>query len=215
MTPLLTMETLRWSRADFVLEVDALALYPGRLYVLRGANGAGKSSLLRLLALLQAPERGRLCLAGEAVEQCNRLRLRRQVTLVEQEPLLLRGTVADNLAYGLKLRGVHGAALREQIAVVLAEIDLSGMAARPARELSGGEQRRVALARALIVQPRLLLLDEPTSGLDREERPAFESRLRTLAAAGTTVVVASHEARQAERLGAETIRLARGRILPG
>lgn len=215
MASCLQVEGLRWRRGEFVLQVDRLDLALGRLYPLFGANGAGKSSLLRLLALLEWPEEGMLCLGGEIATNGNRRRLRRAVTLVEQEPWLLRGTVEGNLAYGLVCRGIGGTERRERIDAALVAVGLEGYGARLAQALSVGEGRRVALARALALRPRLLLLDEPAAGLDRASRTLVETLLPTLVAAGTTVVIATHEGRLAERLGAEALRLVRGRLQAG
>lgn len=212
MVPLCSLKDLRWRRGDFTLAIDALELAPARLYALCGANGAGKSSLLRLLALLERAQSGEYRICGELAGRGNWLRLRRHLTLVEQEPWLLRGTVAENLAYGLARRGIGGEERSMRIATALAAVGLEGFAGRPAQSLSVGEGRRVALARGLALKPRLLLFDEPTAGLDRGSRVRIEALLPELVAAGMTVVVATHEGRTLERLGAETIRLARGQI---
>jgi len=214
MEMLLTLENLRFRRDDFTLEVDRLDLQPGQIYLLQGANGAGKSTLLQLMALLLLPERGELRFNGQPVTgAAERQRLRRQITLVEQSPYLFDTTVYQNLAFGLRLRDVRGDLQQRRINQALAAVGLQGYEARHARLLSGGETRRVALARALVLQPRLLLLDEPTAGLDREILPVFERCLAELPGRNTTVVLAGHDGDQPRRLGATPLVLDRGRLL--
>jgi tungstate transport system ATP-binding protein len=142
-----------------------------------------------------------------------RQRLRRQITLVEQSPFLFRASVYQNLAFGLRLRDVRGDLQRRRIAQALQAVGLEGFERRRANALSGGETRRVALARAMVLRPQVLLLDEPTAGLDRESLPVFERCLATLPDQGTTVVIASHDADQQRRLGGMSLYLDRGRLV--
>jgi len=215
MEALLTIEDLHFQRDGFRLEIDSLVLDPGRIYLLQGPNGAGKSTLLQLLALLLPFERGQLSFAGQRVDGgTDRQRLRRQITLVEQNPFLFDTSVYQNLAFGLRLRDVRGDLQRRRIDQALRAVGLEGFETRRARQLSGGETRRVALARALVLQPRLLLLDEPTAGLDREVLPVFERCLANLPGRNTTVVIAGHDCDQPRRLAATTLQLDRGRLLP-
>jgi tungstate transport system ATP-binding protein len=194
--------------------IDSLQLDSGRLYLLQGPNGAGKSTLLQLLALLLFPERGRLQFNGRLVAGAGeRQRLRRQITLVEQSPFLFDTSVYQNLAFGLRLRDVRGDLQRRRITQALLAVDLEGFEPRSARALSGGETRRVALARALVLRPQLLLLDEPTAGLDRETLPIFERCLVELPGQGTTVVIAGHDADQPRRLAGTVLELDRGRLV--
>jgi tungstate transport system ATP-binding protein len=212
--PLLTLDNLVFRRDDFTLEVERLVLYPERVYLLAGPNGAGKSTLLGLLALLLVPQRGELRFAGQPVTgAAERQRLRRRITLVEQNPFLFDTSVYQNLAFGLRLRDIRGDLQRERIARALQAVDLEGFEARRARALSGGESRRVALARALVLRPQLLLLDEPTAGLDRGVLPIFEKCLGELPAQGTTVVIAGHDADQPRRLAGEVLTLSAGRLV--
>lgn len=214
MAPLVELADIEIPRGDFLLRIDALALEAGRIYLLEGANGAGKSTLLHLLALLLPPPAGTLRFAGEVVNaEPQRQRLRRQITLVEQHPYLFDASVQQNLAFGLRLRGVGGELQQRRIRQALESVGLAGFEGRRAQALSGGESRRVALARALVLRPQLLLLDEPTAGLDRESLPVFESCLSALPEQGTTVVIASHDGHQSRRLAGETLALERGRLL--
>lgn len=210
----LEMRDLRLQRGDFHLSVEHLSLSAGRLYALKGANGAGKSTLLNLLALLETPQVGQLLFCGEQVsgKPSNMIKLRQQVTLLEQNPLLFSGTVAQNLAFGLKLRGIRGDEQQRRIDEALEATGLQGFAQRSASELSGGEARRVALARALVLKPKLLLLDEPTANLDVGQVAALERFLIGLPQKGITVVISTHDAQQPERLGGEVITLTEGQV---
>lgn len=196
------------------MQIEQLELQTGRIYLLAGANGSGKSTLLHLLALLLEPAAGTFELQGERVsEEAQRQRLRRQVTLVEQSPYLFDTSVYQNLAFGLRLREVIVELQDRRIRQALQAVGLEGFETRRARALSGGETRRVALARAMVLRPQLLLLDEPTTGLDQETLPVFEECLAALPAQGTTVVIASHDGDQSRRLAGEVLTIERGRLL--
>ena len=211
---LLELNNLRLRQGGFDLQVPQLELRAGQLYALKGENGSGKSTLLRLLALLQQPQSGKVQFAGQSVVWRGPLlqHLRQQVTLLEQTPFLFSGSVEKNLAFGLKLRGLSGRELRQRIDQTLEIVGLNGFAQRKAQALSGGETRRVALARALCLQPQLLLLDEPTANLDVGQVAALEKFLLGLPGRGMTVVIATHDAAQPERLGGEIISLHNGQV---
>lgn len=214
---LLSLSNIELGYPDgFNLRVDHLALEPGRIYILTGPNGAGKSTLLHTLALLNRPRRGTISFGNEELtwKGPQLRRLRRRVTLVHQTPYLFSGSVQHNMAMGLALRGIRGYEQRRRIEQSLAAVGLSDFARRPARELSGGETRRVALARALALHPDMLLLDEPTANLDSATIATFEQVIQTLPAQGITVVMASHDPGQPRRLGGELLRLGGGRLLP-
>jgi tungstate transport system ATP-binding protein len=194
------------------LRLDYLAIESARLHLLTGPNGSGKSTLLQVMGFLDAPDQGTVELGGKktgwlASWACE---ARQQVTLVHQNPYMIKGSVADNVAYGLKLRGLRGNALDEQVAAALEQVQLEGFARRDARGLSGGETRRVAIARALACSPRLLLLDEPLANLDQQSSILIEGLIAGLPAKGTAVVMSSHDAGHLERLDAVNIRLEAG-----
>ncbi len=215
MTPLFALQNIEQRRgAKAVLNIERLELMPGRLYALTGPNGAGKSTLLQLLALLERPSGGELLVDGAPLpgRRGHFNRLRRQLTLVHQAPYLLSGTVAGNLAFGLKLRGVAAGERRRRIFRALQAVGLVGYEERRASQLSGGEIQRVALARALVLEPRVLLLDEPTAALDAASAAIFEKVIVSLCAQGRSIILSTHDPELIVRLGAEEIRLARGRI---
>jgi tungstate transport system ATP-binding protein len=212
---LLELNDISLQQGGFSLQVPQLELRSGQLYVLKGENGSGKSTLLRLLALLQPPTSGRVSFAGLSVAWRGQSlkQLRQRITLLEQNPLLFSGSVEKNLAFGLKLRGSSGRELQQRIAQTLDIVGLNGFQKRSAKELSGGETRRVALARALCLQPQLLLLDEPTANLDAGQVAALEKFLVALPQQGMTLVIASHDSGQSKRLGGKIISLANGRLI--
>jgi tungstate transport system ATP-binding protein len=197
-----------------VLDIEGLTIVDGRLYTLIGPNGAGKSTLLSILAFLSPPTAGEIFYAGKRVDW-NRGSVeeqRRKVTLLHQAPYLFGGTVHANVAFGLKARGVRGEEQRRIVEDSLAIVGLQGFRERKARELSGGEAQRVAMARALAVNPEVLLLDEPLANIDRETAGFLEIVIASLPARGTTVVMTTHDPDRPERLNGESIFLEGGRI---
>lgn len=185
-----------------------LTLHPGSLTVVMGPNGAGKSLLLRLLHGLLRPTRGEIRWAGRAADSDVAARQ----AMVFQRPILLRRSVAANVSYALEVRGVPASERRVRLALVLRAARLEHLAERPARVLSGGEQQRLAVARALSVSPEILFLDEPTASLDPASTLAIEDLLRQAHDQGTTLVLVTHDIGQAKRLAQDVVFLHRGRI---
>ena len=217
MNPLLRLSGIEKRYGERVaLYLDELEIFPGRLYTLTGPNGSGKSTLLNLLALLVRPERGQAWFQAEEVGwRSGQLQaLRRRVTLMHQAPYLFSGTVAGNVGFGLKARGATAAEMQAAIERALGRVGMTGLAGRNVRQLSGGEARRVALARALALEPLLLLLDEPLANLDEESTSIIEHLITGLPALGTTVVMSTHDLEQAERMATDVIRLNDGRVQP-
>lgn len=194
-----------------VVSIDSLDLHAGELLALVGPNGAGKSTLLRLLNFLEPPSSGEILWKGTPVGWPPPLELRRKITTVFQDPLLLHTTVRENVGYGLRLRGVIDP---HRIDEALARFELTELARAPARGLSGGEAQRVALARALILGPELLLLDEPTANLDPYAAGRLEAIIRTVRAErSTTLVLVSQDLFQARRLADRVGLLLAGRVV--
>lgn len=196
-----------------VLQIDRLEVAAGELLCLLGPTGAGKSTLLRLLAALERPVSGKIrfgeyLLNGAVLPED----IQRRITLVFQRPLLLSGTVQTNVEFGLRLRG--SGRRPAQVQEILRQLKLDGLATRSAKTLSGGETQLVALARALVLQPDVLLLDEPTSNLD----PARVALVEEVVAAvhrhrATTVVWATHNLFQARRVAQRVALLLDGRLV--
>ncbi|NLV25135.1 MAG: ABC transporter ATP-binding protein [Deltaproteobacteria bacterium] len=215
MAPILSLRNVELRRGtDFILNIERLDFRVGGFYLLVGPNGAGKSTLLQFLGMLLPPERGRLFFDGTEVRGAvMRQRLRRQITLVEQAPFLFDASVYDNIAFGLRLRGVRGDLQRRRVKTAMDMLGLQGFEKRPAKALSGGEIRRVALARAMVLRPRALLLDEPTAGLDQSILPVFEGCLKSLRDDGVTILISTHDAAQVRRLSGELLGLEGGRLV--
>ena len=181
-----------------IIKPLSLEIEVGASTVILGANGAGKSVLMRLMHGLLAPSSGRIewsCAGRQA--------------MVFQRPVMLRRSALANVAYGLKVAGQDENAAME----ALQEVGLAHLAHRPARVLSGGEQQRLALARAWALHPEVLFLDEPTASLDPSATREIETIIRAFDAAGTKIVMATHNLGQARRLGDEVIYLHQGRVV--
>lgn len=177
---------------------------------LAGPSGSGKSTVLRLLNRLADPVTGTVLYEGRDVRGLDPLALRREVCLVPQLPALIEGTVDDNVAFGPRLAGRSFDSRR---CLELAGLD-AGFRDREAGKLSVGEQQRVMLARALALEPRVLLLDEPTSALDEAARDAVESTLRELRSrTSISIVLVTHDLAQARRLAEWVVRVDRGRVV--
>jgi len=197
-----------------VLDLEQFAVPRGALISVVGHNGAGKSTLLRLLALLEPPTEGQVLLDGKVVPKRPAAALRRRVTLVEQRPILFRGTVYDNLRFGLEARGM-GSAAKGIVADVADQLGLTALLGRRRDELSDGEVQRVAVARALAVRPDVLLLDEPASSADRAAAGAlYRALVRERAERPIAICVASHQLEDAYRWADDIRALAEGRLSP-
>ena len=190
-----------------LLDGITMRIAPGAPTVLIGPNGAGKTTLLRVAMGLIAPSRGRVTFAGREHAPPDRR------AIVFQRPAMLRRSAAGNIRYALAAAGAPRAQRSERIAELLALVGLSGLERRPARRLSGGEQQRLALARALARDPDLLLLDEPTASLDPAATKAIEDIVRAVAARGVKVVMSTHDLGQARRVGGDVALLHRGRLI--
>jgi len=189
-----------------ILDCATLTLAPGAPTALIGPNGSGKTTLLRLAMGLIEPTRGRVSWGG--VEHAPAVRR----ALMFQRPVMLRRSTAGNLRYALAAAGVARSERGKRCDELLALVGLSGLGERPARKLSGGEQQRLALARALAKQPAVLFLDEPTASLDPAATKAVEDVIAEITARGIKVVIATHDLGQARRLAGEVVLLHRGRV---
>jgi tungstate transport system ATP-binding protein len=188
-----------------IIERATLSLEAGPSTIILGANGAGKSVLMRLMHGLLAPTTGRVAWSGEGA--------RRRQAMVFQRPVMLRRSAIANVTYVLEVAGVPAAERERLAADALWEVGLRDLAHRPARVLSGGEQQRLALARAWALHPEVLFLDEPTANLDPSATREIETIIKAFDAAGTKIVMSTHSLGQARRLGDEVIYLHQGRVL--
>jgi tungstate transport system ATP-binding protein len=188
-----------------ILKDLTLALSPGPPTVLMGPNGSGKTTLLKLAMGLLTP------LEGCIVYASSQRGLRRRHAFVFQKPVMLRRTAARNIAFALKAAG--RAANTAAIARLLEAVGLAAVAERPARRLSGGEQQRLALARALASDPEVLFLDEPTASLDPAASKGVEDIILRTAERGVKIVMATHDLGQARRLAGDVVLLAKGSLV--
>jgi tungstate transport system ATP-binding protein len=214
--PLLLVQDLHVETAGHtLLSVPSLEIKQGEILTLIGPNGAGKSTLLQTLACLREPVSGVLRFAGHRVDLRNPpLSFRRRLAVVFQEPLLFDTTVAENVASGLKLRGTEKKAIQRRVAPWLERLEISHLAKRQARTLSGGEAQRTSLARAFVLNPDLLLLDEPFSALDPLTREALTETFHTLQRhTQVTTLFVTHDRLEAVRLGDRVAVMNRGEIL--
>jgi len=194
-----------------VLDIDSLTLSAGEIFAIVGPSGAGKTTLLRLLNLLETPTEGTLTFEGQLISPEPPLALSRRVTTVFQRPILLNRSVRENVAYGLRLRRL---AADGKVTEVLERVGLAELANASARKLSGGEMQRAALARALVLEPDVLLLDEPTANLDPYNAGLIESIVREQNQdRGTTVVLVTHNVFQARRLAQRVGLLLNGKLV--
>jgi tungstate transport system ATP-binding protein len=194
-------------RGVTILDRISLRLEPGAPTVLIGPNGAGKTTLLRIAMGLLPPSSGNVTWGGRGDASPTRR------AIVFQRPVMLRRSAAGNLHYALRVAGVSRRQRAECAADLLNQVGLQELADRPARKLSGGEQQRLALARALAKDPQVLFLDEPTASLDPAATKAVEDVIRTVTARGIKVVMSTHDLGEAKRIAGEIVLMHRGRIV--
>jgi len=212
--PLLRLEGVVVQRGHrTILALDELALDEGETLAVLGETGAGKSTLLQVAAGLVLPQRGRLYFRGEAMRFPLPVAIRRRMAAAFQEPLLFRGTVFDNVAYGVRLRGVRGRPLEERVFEALRAFGIEALAQRAAHTLSGGEAHRTCLARAVVLRPDLLLLDEPLASLDPTTRLKVEKELlAAIRNLGLTCLYVTHDQDEARRVASKVAILDRGQL---
>jgi cell division transport system ATP-binding protein len=213
----LSMVTLRYGDAVPALERVSLQLPPASFHLLTGPSGAGKSSLLRLIYMILKPSAGRVEVFGrdtQSVRPRERQALRRAVGCVFQELRLLDHLSAfENVALPLRLLGRSPRDYRDDVNELLRFAGLEGRAEARPGELSGGERQRLALARAILARPRLMIADEPSAGLDAEQSRRLARLLLEINKRGVTVIAATHDPEFMAASGAPEIRLERGRVV--
>ena len=204
--PLVLEDVSLQAGATMILDRLSLAITPGAPTLIVGPNGAGKTSLLRLCMGLATPSAGRISWGGRTDSKPARR------AILFQRPVMLRRTVAANVGYALAQAGAPRSQRMPRVAALLDRVGLADLAQRPARRLSGGEQQRLALARALARDPEILLLDEPTANLDPAATRSVEEIVLMAAQSGIKIVMASHDLGQVRRLAGDVVFLVRGAL---
>lgn len=205
--PLMFEEVSVLAREVTILDKITLTFSAGAPTILVGPNGSGKTTLIRAAMGLIAPTSGRITWGGRSdVPPARR-------AIVFQRPVMLRRSATGNLRYALAAADVKRHERKARAKELLDLVGLDGRGDRPARKMSGGEQQRLALARALAKNPDILFLDEPTASLDPAAIKALEDLIRDIAARGIKVVMSTHNLGEARRLAGEIVLLHRGRIV--
>ena len=196
---------------DFYAVKDAnLEIKPGSFVTLLGPSGCGKTTTLRMIAGFESPDEGEIYLGGEPINELTPNK--RDTAMVFQSYALLpHYNIFDNVAYGLKLRKLDKAVIKEKVTNILKLVGLEGMEARMTNQLSGGQQQRVALARALVLEPGVLLFDEPLSNLDAKLRVSMRTEIRRIQQeAGITAIYVTHDQSEAMALSDQIIIMEKG-----
>jgi tungstate transport system ATP-binding protein len=205
--PLMLEEVSLLAREVTILDRVSLTFAAGAPTMLVGPNGSGKSSLMRIAMGLSSPSSGRVTYGGRS----NVPPVRRAI--VFQRPVMLRRSAAGNVTYALAAAGVPRAERDAAAQELLDRVGLGALSDRPARRMSGGEQQRLAIARALAKAPEILFLDEPTASLDPAATKATEDIIAGIAARGIKIVMATHDLGEARRLGGEIVLMNKGRVI--
>lgn len=188
-------------------------LEKGEVVGLVGPNGSGKSSLLKILSFLENPTSGELTFQGKSISGSVPLEIRRRIAVVFQEPLLLNTTVSENVASGLKIRGIAKRDIKDKVENWLNCFGILHLINQPARSLSGGEAQRASLARAFVLEPDILFMDEPFSALDTPTKEALIDDMEIIIGTmKTTVVIVSHDFRDIVRLAQRAVVLINGKV---
>lgn len=197
-----------------ILQPINFHLLPRECVGLIGPNGSGKSSLLKILSFLEAPTSGKLYFQGQSVPKNVPLPIRRKIAIVFQEPLLLNLRVFDNVAIGLKIRGLPKGIIQERVDYWLEQFGVSHLSKQMARSLSGGEAQRVSLARAFALEPDVLFLDEPFSALDAPTKEGLRFDLaQVFKSTQTTTVLVSHDFKDIVQLANRALILLNGQVV--
>jgi D-methionine transport system ATP-binding protein len=200
--------------SSYLLDNISFQVHKGDRIAIVGPSGAGKTTLLRLLNRLSSPTSGSIYLENKEYRQIPAIELRRQITLILQESKLLGMSVRETLAYPLKLRGINSSEIVERISKVLEQLRIpEEWLIRTELQLSVGQKQLVAIARGIILQPKILLLDEPTSALDAGKAAHILQVLTALTNSNTTIIMVNHQLELAEQFATRVLYLQQGKLL--
>ncbi len=215
MTPLYQLDHVQFAYSKKpVIDIEQLKIPTNTVIALLGKNGAGKSTFLKLLAFLEKPQQGRIKFHSVDTHSSALFRLRKKVVMVTQKPYLLRGTVLDNVLLGLKFRSLPLGIAKKQAIQTLEQVGICYLQNKQASTLSGGEAQKVALARALVLQPEVLLLDEPFSHLDQDSIQHLCSLIKQyVQPKNRTIIFSTHNLQHTTQIAHETICLDAGKCI--
>ena len=195
--------------AKTIIRIDQLEFNEGAVTGIIGPNGSGKSTLMKIIAGLDSEYSGSLLIEGQEINR----EICKNMTLVFQKPYLINTDVYNNIAYPLKIRGIPKAEMKTRTEKMLELLQLKEIMQQNARTLSGGEMQKVALARAIIFEPKLLLLDEPTSNIDPKTMQLMENAIGYVnQSCNTTVVLVTHNIRQLQRVCSQVVFMQEGKV---
>lgn len=211
---------MKFGEKEVLRNID-LTILRGEIFALIGPSGAGKTTFLRILNLFEKPTGGSLVFEGirektphEETPYLNTgTNVRRRMSLLFQTPAVFNTSVFDNVAYGLKVRGIDRRTIEERVSDALSIVGLEGKERQKARTLSGGEAQRMAFARAVVYEPEILLLDEPTTNLDPANVAKIEEIIKRIHERGTTIVIATHNIPQVRRIAERVGILLNGELI--
>ena len=206
MLPLILTDVSLWRDGNTLIDGVSVTFSQGTKSIVLGHNGAGKSLLLRICHGLMGPDSGSVAWAQKSPEG------QRRQAMVFQKPIMLRRSVRSNVTYGLKVNGVPKLRRQEIADMNLKRVGLADIASRPAAVLSGGEQQRLALARAWALAPDVLFLDEPTANLDPAATQSVEEIVEEIHGGGTKIIMTTHDLSQARRLADEVVFMHQGKM---
>lgn len=196
-----------------LLAIERLSIETAQAYVLTGVNGSGKSTLLRILAGLEPASVARVTYQNVACSLAPYSRAMRDgIVYVHQHPVMFSGSVATNIGYGLRMRGMPAAQIAPLVEQAMRWADVLHLRDSPTATLSGGEKQRISLARARVLSPRLLLLDEPTANLDGAAREQVIGLIPTLVGQGCSLIMACHDRDLINTPGVQRLKLRDGRL---
>jgi len=195
-----------------VLKDVNLTVNKGEIFAILGYSGAGKTTLLKILSALDVDFRGIYLFKDIDVRKYPE-KVRKYITMVFQNPVMFKGTVFENVAYGLKVRGYSKNYIKEKVDRVLESLGILELRDKNAKRLSGGERQRVGIARALVLDVDVYIFDEPTSNLDIENIKVIEGAIKELKKKGKTIIVTTHDLLQARRLSDRVAYIEKGEIV--